>query len=73
MAVVEFLCWLSNRIIIVYMGVRINLSDGIIKSLKSNVIVYLVHFLVFIEEVLVLSSFENAEVSWLSSLNIVCH
>ncbi len=55
------------------MSVGINLCNWVIKPLEANIVINLIHVLIVIEEILVSSPLEYAEVPGLSALDIIRH
>jgi hypothetical protein len=55
------------------MKVLIFLSDGIVESLKADLIIDLIHLLIVVEKVLMLPSLVDAQIAWLCPVDIVRH
>lgn len=67
----KFLSRFSHRVIITNMSIRINLCNRVIESLIPDFVVDFVHVIVIVEEILVPSSLENAEIPGLRPFDVI--
>jgi hypothetical protein len=70
---VKSLHWLPHRVIVIDVKVLIFLRDGIVESLKADLVIDLIHLLIVVEKVLMLSSLVDAQISRLCPVDIVSH